>query len=453
MSRRRMSSVSVDPSIAWWSSMISVSPSGSRLANSRYSRTIDVITSACEGPPAPRPRIRSSVSVPKSGSTSRPAATRWRRKTSQSRSSGSRRYQAVRRGDRDAQSARSVVLPKPASAMTRTTRPVAARSSQSLSRGRDRISARRSGGCTFAPVIGKGYDDISPAPRLALDQGASDPVEPGSPADARCAARADPGSATGGGGGSRGTDGSTAETVRPSGRGRARLGMRRRMPRPAHRALICSSTDTGPRQPSYSNPILSSTWYSTISPSSIFAVDFTTSIVRMLRTVFEAVATAWRAASDHDRGLDPTISRMMITPTHVLLWLRRGQHRQPNRNAPPVAPTARYGCLTLGGDGGVGLHLVEAGAAVDGAVVARLERDHRLAPTAVADGGVVLTRSAGAPCPRVLRRRPAARTSLRVVGQALACKKRLFAGREDERLAAIAAGQRTILEHPSFLRA
>ena len=45
------------------------------------------------------------------------------------------------------------------------------------------------------------------------------------------------------------------------------------------------------------------------------AVDFTTSIVRMLRTVFDAVATAWRAASDHDRGLVPTISRMMITPT------------------------------------------------------------------------------------------------------------------------------------------
>jgi hypothetical protein len=34
----------------------------------------------------------------------------------------------------------------------------------------------------------------------------------------------------------------------------------------------------------------------------------------MLRTVFEAVATAWRAASLHDRGLVPTISRMMITP-------------------------------------------------------------------------------------------------------------------------------------------
>ena len=44
------------------------------------------------------------------------------------------------------------------------------------------------------------------------------------------------------------------------------------------------------------------------------AVDFTTSTVVMLRTVFEAVATAWRAASLHDRGLVPTISRMMMTP-------------------------------------------------------------------------------------------------------------------------------------------
>jgi hypothetical protein len=35
----------------------------------------------------------------------------------------------------------------------------------------------------------------------------------------------------------------------------------------------------------------------------------------MLRTVFEAVATAWRAASLQDRGLVPTISRMMMTPT------------------------------------------------------------------------------------------------------------------------------------------
>src|SRR4026209_1356689 len=69
-----------------------------------------------------------------------------------------------------------------------------------------------------------------------------------------------------------------------------------------------------PLYPSYSKPILSSTWYATISPSWTTAVDFTTSTVWMLRTVFDAVATARRAASLHDLGLVPTISRMMITP-------------------------------------------------------------------------------------------------------------------------------------------
>ena len=52
------------------------------------------------------------------------------------------------------------------------------------------------------------------------------------------------------------------------------------------------------------------------------AHDFTTSTVWMLRTVFDAVATAWRAASLHDRGLVPTISRMMMTPIGHLLLVR-----------------------------------------------------------------------------------------------------------------------------------
>jgi hypothetical protein len=60
---------------------------------------------------------------------------------------------------------------------------------------------------------------------------------------------------------------------------------------------------------------LTSTWYSTISPSRTTAVDFTTSTETMLRTVLEAVATAWRAASLQELGLVPTISRMMMTPT------------------------------------------------------------------------------------------------------------------------------------------
>ncbi len=80
-------------------------------------------------------------------------------------------------------------------------------------------------------------------------------------------------------------------------------------------------------QPSYSKPILSWTSYWTISPSSIWAVDFTTSMERMLRTVFEAVATAWRAASLQDRGLVPTISLMMITPTGSSWLLGPTQHR------------------------------------------------------------------------------------------------------------------------------
>src|SRR4029079_10239239 len=56
----------------------------------------------------------------------------------------------------------------------------------------------------------------------------------------------------------------------------------------------------GRDQPSYSKPILRSTRYSTISPSSTTALDFTTSTVLMLRTVRAAVVTAWRAASLHD---------------------------------------------------------------------------------------------------------------------------------------------------------
>jgi hypothetical protein len=39
----------------------------------------------------------------------------------------------------------------------------------------------------------------------------------------------------------------------------------------------------------------------------------------MFRTVLDAVETACRAASLHDFGLVPTISRMMITPIGSLL--------------------------------------------------------------------------------------------------------------------------------------
>src|SRR5678815_381096 len=97
-------------------------------------------------------------------------------------------------------------------------------------------------------------------------------------------------------------------------RDRCRTALTGRLRRSSNGRLVL---DLGPSQaqfrgqPSYSKPILRSTWYSTISPPSTTADDFTTSIVLMFRTVREAVATAWRAASDHDFGLVPTISRMM----------------------------------------------------------------------------------------------------------------------------------------------
>src|SRR3954454_11187698 len=87
--------------------------------------------------------------------------------------------------------------------------------------------------------------------------------------------------------------------------------MRPIMARAAHLPISC---DFEAAQPSYSKPILTSTRYSTISPSSTVAHDFTTSTVWMFLTVFDAVVTAWRAASLHERGLVPTISRMMMTP-------------------------------------------------------------------------------------------------------------------------------------------
>src|SRR5436190_8130664 len=87
-------------------------------------------------------------------------------------------------------------------------------------------------------------------------------------------------------------------------------------------------------QPSYSKLILRSIRYSVISPPSTTADDFTTSIVLMLRTVREAVATAWRAASDHDFGLVPTISRMMMTPTADLLDCSLGHAESRGRSEP-----------------------------------------------------------------------------------------------------------------------
>src|SRR5207247_10930 len=79
-----------------------------------------------------------------------------------------------------------------------------------------------------------------------------------------------------------------------------------------HAAMVAAGahpaiTRSARAQPSYSKPILISTRYSTISPSSTFALDFTTSTVLMLRTVREAVWTAWRAAAAHGFGRVPTL--------------------------------------------------------------------------------------------------------------------------------------------------
>src|SRR3954453_24171764 len=105
---------------------------------------------------------------------------------------------------------------------------------------------------------------------------------------------------------------------------------------------------------------------------------------------------------------------------------------------------------TLRGDRGLGADLVEARAAVDGPVVPGLERHHGLAAATVAHRRVGLARSPGAHVSGLLRCRAARRAPLRVVGEALAGEEGLLTGREHERLTAIAAGQRPILEHPSI---
>src|SRR4029453_18860349 len=95
---------------------------------------------------------------------------------------------------------------------------------------------------------------------------------------------------------------------------------------------------------------------------------------------------------------------------------------------------------------GPGPYLVEARAAVHRSVVARRERDHRLASAAAADRRVELPRSTDGTGP--LGKRPASRAPLRVVEQALAREKCLLAGGGRELLRTVAAGQRAVLVHP-----
>jgi hypothetical protein len=90
-------------------------------------------------------------------------------------------------------------------------------------------------------------------------------------------------------------------------------------------------------------------------------------------------------------------------------------------------------------------NLVETGAAVDGPVVARSKRDHRLAATATADRGVELAR--GTDSPGALGDSPTGRASLGVVEQPLAGEEGLLTAREDELTRAVAAGEGAVLEH------
>ena len=90
--------------------------------------------------------------------------------------------------------------------------------------------------------------------------------------------------------------------------------------------------------------------------------------------------------------------------------------------------------------------LVEAGAAIDGSIVPWRERYDGLTPAGPADRGVELARTLARAGP--LGDRPARRAPLGVVGQPLAGKEGLFAGREAELLGTVATGQASVLVHP-----
>jgi len=89
--------------------------------------------------------------------------------------------------------------------------------------------------------------------------------------------------------------------------------------------------------------------------------------------------------------------------------------------------------------------LVKAGAAIDRSIVARCERDDRLAPTRTADRRVKLARSVVRP--GALGDRSARGASLWVVGQPLALEERLFPRGEDELLGAVSTGQGAVVIH------
>src|SRR4030095_11317471 len=87
-------------------------------------------------------------------------------------------------------------------------------------------------------------------------------------------------------------------------------------------------------------------------------------------------------------------------------------------------------------------------AAVDGPIRPWGEWNHGLAAAGIADGRVVLPRAAVA---GTLRHGSAAGTPLRHVEQAFLREEPLLAAREDERIAAVAAGQGSVLVHRALL--
>jgi hypothetical protein len=135
-----------------------------------------------------------------------------------------------------------------------------------------------------------------------------------------------------------------------------------------------------------------------------------------------------------------------------LRWLRSLGRARPRESRRPVPLGPASKCDECCGSGvrrlpdGSGPDLVEARAAVHGAIVTWRERNHRLAPATATDRSVELPRTTGRS--GAFRYRPARGTTLRVVQQTLATEKRLLAAGEDELLRTIAAGQRSVLVHP-----
>ena len=275
------------------------------------------------------------------GSCSRPGgdevaqerrSSRGRRRRADTRASGAG---SAARSRRAAWSCRS-----PASARTRTTRSwILAREPIEQAVPRQRLVAQR------RTLDLRGLDRVpvhSVAERLHVRQRGRR-ADPGRRRPA--ATIRSPGVARGGSGGANDTDGSTDVSTVASGAGHGRHGGRAALIR--RLALRRRRSARSRAQPSYSKPILTSTRYSTISPSSTTAVDFTTSTsgccdgLRCGRDgLAGGVAPRLRARADHLADDDDahgcllrrsTRSAMMTRGRPVAgpaSWLLRGVRRR-----------------------------------------------------------------------------------------------------------------------------